>query len=43
MKYTDEQKEWIKNNYTGISTYKLADLFNEKFNTNITREQIRYY
>lgn len=43
MKYTDEQKEWIKNNCTGISTYKLADLFNEKFNTNITREQIRYY
>lgn len=43
MKYTDEQKEWIKNNCTGISIRNLTDLFNEKFNTNATIEQIRYY
>ena len=43
IKYTHEQKEFIiKNNYMK-SSKELADMFNNKFNTNLSYRQIEYY
>ena len=38
--YTKEQKQFIKDNYKGITSRKLAELFNKKFNTNLTMSQM---
>jgi len=41
--YTDEEKEFIKNNIKGRRTKELTKIFNEKFQTNLKRSQIRSY
>lgn len=42
-RYSEEQKEFIiKNNY-GKYAKELAAMFNEKFNTNITSHEIKYF
>lgn len=43
MKYTDEMKQFILDNYNGRYNQELADLFNQKFNTNITSRTIKSY
>ena len=43
MKYTDEMKQFILDNYKGRYNQELADLFNQKFNTNITSKTIKSY
>lgn len=43
MKYTDEVKQFILDNYKGRYNQELADLFNQKFNTNITSRTIKSY
>ena len=43
MKYTDEMKQFILDNYKGRYNKELADLFNQKFNTNITSRTIKSY
>ena len=43
MKYTDEMKQFILDNYKGRYNQELADLFNQKFNTNITSRMIKTY
>ena len=43
MKYTDEMKQFILDNYKGRYDQELADLFNQKFNTNITSRTIKSY
>lgn len=43
MKYTDEMKQFILDNYKERYNQELADLFNQKFNTNITSRMIKSY
>ena len=43
MKYTDEMKQFILDNYKGRYNQELADLFNQKFNTNVTSRTIKSY
>lgn len=43
MKYTDEMKQFILDNYKGRYNQELADMFNQKFNTNITSRTIKSY
>ena len=43
MKYTDEMKQFILDNYKGRYNQELADLFNQKLNTNITSRTIKSY
>lgn len=43
MKYTNEMKQFILDNYKGRYNQELADLFNQKFNTNITSRTIKSY
>lgn len=43
MKYTDEMKQFILDNYKGRYNQELADLFNQKFNTKITSRTIKSY
>lgn len=43
MKYTDEMKQFILDNYKGRYNQELVDLFNQKFNTNITSRTIKSY
>ena len=43
MKDTDEMKQFILDNYKGRYNQELADLFNQKFNTNITSRTIKSY
>lgn len=43
MKYTDEMKQFILENYKGRSNQELTDLFNQKFNTKITKERMKCY
>ena len=43
FKYSDEHREFILNNYKGITTVKLAERFNARFNTNISMGQMRSY
>lgn len=43
MKYTDEMNQFILDNYKGRYNQELADLFNQKFNTNITSRTIKSY
>lgn len=42
-KYTDEQREFIKNNIKGRSNNELTKLFNEKFGTNLKPSQLKSY
>lgn len=42
-KYTQEQRDFIKKNYKGISSLELALRFNEEFGTNLTKDQLRWY
>ena len=43
MKYTDEMKQFILDNYKGRYNQELADLFNQKLNTNISSRTIKSY
>lgn len=43
MKYTDEMKQFILDNYKGRYNQELEDLFNQKFNTNVTSRTIKSY
>lgn len=43
MKYTDEMRKFIFDNYKGISSRELADRFNAKFGANVTHKQMRFY
>ena len=38
--YTEEIKEFVKNNCKGLFTQELADLVNQKFGTHYTAQQI---
>lgn len=40
---TEEQSEFIKNNVKGLGNAELANLFNEKFGTDVTMIQIRTF
>lgn len=42
-KFTDEQDEFIRANVTGITSNELTELFNKRFNTEISVNQIRNY
>lgn len=41
--FTQEQKDFIKNNYIGIGNKELTELFNKTFGTNFTSGQIKRY
>lgn len=41
--FTDEQKEFIKNNVVGRYNEELADLLNEKFGTDFNKNQIKNF
>lgn len=41
--FTEEQEKFIKNNVKGLYNYELADLVSEKFNLNITADQINAF
>ena len=41
--FNDEQVQFILDNYYGTSTYKLADLINELFGLNVTRDQVKNF
>ena len=43
FKYSDKHAAFILKNYMGITTTELTVLFNRKFHTNITRNQIKGY
>ena len=40
-KYTEEMDNFIRNNAKGISTIRLAELFNKEFGTDVTRSAIK--
>lgn len=42
-RYSEEQKEFIITNNYGKYAKELAAMFNEKFNTNITSHEIKYF
>lgn len=42
IKWTEEQKQFIYDNYKGIGNKKLTEMFNKKFGTNIIN-QIKYF
>lgn len=42
IKWTEEQKQFIYENYKGIGNKELTDMFNKKFGTNIVN-QIKYF
>lgn len=42
-RYTDEQKNFILNNYKDIATKELTNKFNKEFATNVTTSMIRAY
>ena len=43
FKYLNEHRKFIEKNCKGITTAELAELFNEQFKTDITRNQIKCY
>lgn len=43
MKYTDEMREFILENYKGISANTLANLFNSRFGTCVTAGMMKSY
>lgn len=43
FKATKEQADFIKSNVKGITAIELTEIFNKKFNTNITVNQIRTF
>lgn len=42
-RYTQEQKQFIIDNNYGKYAKELAELFNQRFNTNITAKEIKYF
>lgn len=42
-RYSEEQKNFIKNNALGKKSSELADLFNKQFDTNISSIEIKYF
>lgn len=42
-KYTDEQRQFILDNYKGISTKELTDLFNKRFATDLKESTMKGY
>ena len=42
-RYSEEQKKFIIDNYYGKYSKELADIFNKRFNTNITAKEIKNY
>lgn len=42
-KFTEEEKQFIKDNYKGISTSELTKLFNKRFNKSEDKEVIKNY
>ena len=42
-KYTDEMRQFILENYKGVSARELADRLNAKFGTDVTPEQMKSY
>lgn len=43
IKYTEEQKDFLLKNYYMKTSQELANLFNDKFKTNITKQQIKSF
>ena len=43
MRYTQEMKNFILENYKGTYSQELADKFNQRFNTDVTAKQILAY
>ena len=43
MKYTDEMKQFILENYKGVSTKELTDRFNARFGTDLEPKNMKYY
>lgn len=41
VSYSKEQVQWLRDNAYGHNHKELAEMFNEKFNTNLTMQQIR--
>lgn len=41
--YTDEMRQFIEDNYLGIGNQELVDMFNARFNQNMTRVQMSSY
>ncbi|MFT8837904.1 HNH endonuclease signature motif containing protein [Liquorilactobacillus satsumensis] len=41
--YTTEQNEFIKNNYKGLTNLELTTLVNDRFNLNLSVQQIKSY
>jgi len=41
--YSDEEKEFLKKNIKGRSTFELTKMFNEKFDVDLKRSQIRSF
>ena len=41
--YTDEEKQFILDNYKGISTRELTERFNSYFNLNIKESSLKAY
>lgn len=42
-RFNKEEKQFIFDNYKGITTQELTKMFNERFNKNIPSKKIRYY
>ena len=42
-KYTDEQRQFIQENYKGTSTKELVRYFNQRFSTDITESMMKSY
>jgi len=43
FRYSDEQKEFIRQNAPGKYNTEIADLFDARFGTNITERQVKYF
>lgn len=43
MKYTEEMRQFILDNYKGVSSKDLAEKFNDRFGTQISKSQMAYY
>lgn len=41
--FNEEHKKWIKENAEGIRNEKLTEMFNKKFNMNVTVGQIKKF
>lgn len=43
MRYTDEMRQFILDNYKGIYSKELAEKFNKRFGTNVTADAMKSY